>query len=159
MRFLRHPAPENMILVGLWERFWAVCVDGLVLSGLDWCISVLFRLPGWPDAYRPWSAILFLVYFTLFEASPWQATPGKRLCGFHVATLDGKRLPWWRTQHRNVLRIVSVLPLFTGYLAVWLTPRRQALHDLLTGSVHVLGVPNAYELARSLLQSRGNRIA
>jgi uncharacterized RDD family membrane protein YckC len=96
------------------------------------------------------------LYFTAFEASPLQATPGKRLAGIYVTGRDGQQLPFWRCLLRNLLRLLSIIPLFTGYLLVSFTPRRQALHDLLTSAVHLSGtMPAKVYAAQGRLRVEG----
>jgi uncharacterized RDD family membrane protein YckC len=135
------PYPENMTRIGIWVRLWAFVADLIVLEAFDSGVRFLFGLEHWPEAYRPWPMLLFFAYSVAFESSPWQATPGKIFFQFHVATLRGNPMPWWRSTARNLLRIISILPFLAGYLTIWFTPRRQALHDLLAGGIHVFGSP------------------
>lgn len=135
---------------GLDRRFCAFFIDCLLVGALERCVRVFLGLSQWADSYEPWPEayvwtpiLLPLFYFAVFEASPLQGTLGKRLLRFHVAGRGGARLPWWRALLRNVLRPVSIIPLGMGYFAIWFTPRRQALHDLMTGSIHVIGAPQS----------------
>jgi uncharacterized RDD family membrane protein YckC len=79
-------------------------------------------------------AIVISVYFTLFEASVWQATPGKRLLRLYVTDLNGRRISFRRALVRNLARQLSGF-LFIGYLLAGFTEKKQALHDLLAGSL------------------------
>jgi uncharacterized RDD family membrane protein YckC len=74
------------------------------------------------------------LWFVGFEASPWQATPGKRLARVRVAAPDGARLPPARVLARHVAGALSWLLLNLGHaIAGWRADRR-ALHDLLAGA-------------------------
>jgi uncharacterized RDD family membrane protein YckC len=73
-------------------------------------------------------------WFIGFEASPWQATPGKRLARVRVAALDGSRLPFARVVLRHAAGALSWLLLNLGHaIAGWRADHR-ALHDLLAGA-------------------------
>ena len=74
------------------------------------------------------------LYFIGFEASRWQATPGKRLLGVQVQSDQGGRLGLARTALRYFAGSLSWLSLNLGHaLAGWRKDGR-ALHDLLAGA-------------------------
>ena len=68
----------------------------------------------------------------MFEASGWQATPGKRILRLYVTDLNG---------HRHYVRargdpqfckaMISSLTFLVGYLVAGFTEKKQALHDIL----------------------------
>ena len=130
---------------GLGDRFIASAFDGFIIQVVHEGWKLISQLPQWPEG-SPWPGVLFLLYFAAFEASPLQATPGKRLMGIYVAGRDGHRLPLWRSILRNILKCLFILPpLFLGFILIWFTPRRQALHDLLLRAVHLTGTRPARE--------------
>ena len=74
------------------------------------------------------------LWFVGFEASPWQATPGKRLARVRVAATDGTRLPLGRVALRHAAGALSWLLLNLGHaIAGWRADHR-ALHDLIAGA-------------------------
>jgi uncharacterized RDD family membrane protein YckC len=74
------------------------------------------------------------LWFVGFEASAWQATPGKRLAGVRVAATDGTRLPAARVAARHAAGALSWVLLNLGHaLAGWRADHR-ALHDLVAGA-------------------------
>lgn len=80
------------------------------------------------------AAALAALYFIGFEASRWQATPGKRLLGLRVQASDGGRLGLARTGLRFFAGALSWLSLNLGHaLAGWRGDGR-ALHDLIAGA-------------------------
>ncbi|MCX5970136.1 MAG: RDD family protein [Coprothermobacterota bacterium] len=85
------------------------------------------------------------LYSAIFESSAWQATPGKRLLGIRVMNERGEALSFWLTSLRFVGKVISVGLLGAGFLLILFTPRKQALHDLLVGSlvVRILRPPEA----------------
>jgi uncharacterized RDD family membrane protein YckC len=76
------------------------------------------------------------VYYTLFESSIWQATPGKRILRLYVTDLNGQRITVGRAFLRNIARQISGF-LFIGYVLAGLTEKKQALHDLIAGCLVV----------------------
>lgn len=93
------------------------------------------------------SIVITFIYYTLFEASKWQATPGKLALRLRVTDLNGHRISIGRSAARNVVRLMSLvfglIPIVC-YLAVAWTQRKQGLHDMmastfvLNGSVQTL---------------------
>ena len=89
------------------------------------------------------------LYFGFFEASKYQATPGKMAMGLVVTDLNGQRLSLMRSMVRSVGHILSGIILWMGFsvlsnfilwvgfsLAIW-TDRSQALHDLMAKTLVV----------------------
>jgi uncharacterized RDD family membrane protein YckC len=73
------------------------------------------------------------LYYSLFESSALQATPGKVLCGIIVTDLSGDRVSFFRASNRFFGRILSGLILGIGFLMIAFTERHQGLHDKLAG--------------------------
>ncbi len=69
----------------------------------------------------------------MFEASAWQATPGKRILRLYVTDLNGQRVTFARAAARNFAKIISSLTFLVGYLVAGFTEKKQALHDILAG--------------------------
>jgi len=74
------------------------------------------------------------IYFVGFEASPWQATPGKRAARLRVRAADGGEAGFARALLRHFAGAISWLLLNLGHaIAGWRRDRR-ALHDLVAGT-------------------------
>jgi uncharacterized RDD family membrane protein YckC len=135
---------------GFWRRAVAFLIDNLILGFL-----VALVIASNPAAFMvnpdvnaltlklipPFTRLGFItvyfimwVYFSGFEASAWQATPGKRILRLYVTDLGGHRLTFVRAAMRNVARMISAL-LLVGYILAGFTEKKQALHDLLAGCV------------------------
>ena len=99
--------------------------EGLIFERLN----ARFRLAGLASGL-----LLPLLYFVLLDWSI-QGTPGKRLLGCRVANLAGQRVGLIRSTCRTLLKPLSAAPLLLGFLLAAFTRRKQALHDLLSGSV------------------------
>ena len=82
-------------------------------------------------------ALLALVWFTAFEGSRWQATPGKRLLGLQVVDDDGLPPGYVRAGLRTAAGLLSWVSLNIGHLMAARAPRYQALHDRIAGT-HVV---------------------
>jgi uncharacterized RDD family membrane protein YckC len=74
--------------------------------------------------FAPW------LYYALFEASAWQATPGKRMVGLYVTDLNERPITFARATIRNVAKMLSQI-LLIGYVLSGFTEKKQALHDIL----------------------------
>jgi uncharacterized RDD family membrane protein YckC len=58
-------------------------------------------------------------------------TFGKMLCGLKVVCLDGKKITFWQSIQRNLLRLVDCFAFYlVGFLTAKLTPLHQRLGDL-----------------------------
>jgi uncharacterized RDD family membrane protein YckC len=79
--------------------------------------------------------VLPFLYFAWFEASPWQATPGKRLLALRVTDLAGGRLTPKQSFVRQGLKLMDVTSSGLTYLIAAFTERRQALHDRFAGTL------------------------
>jgi uncharacterized RDD family membrane protein YckC len=75
------------------------------------------------------------VLYATFESSAMQGTPGKRVLGLAVTDLHGNRISFARGIGRFFGRYLSSIILLFGYLIVAFTPRKQALHDMICGTL------------------------
>jgi uncharacterized RDD family membrane protein YckC len=79
--------------------------------------------------------ILNWLYFTMLEASAKQATPGKMVLGLIVTDLDGNQLSFGKANGRYWGKIISALILMIGFIMAGFTEKKQALHDILAGTL------------------------
>jgi uncharacterized RDD family membrane protein YckC len=80
--------------------------------------------------FLPLLPVAKLVYGSITEASAQQAGIGKKLLGIKVTDLRGNRIGLINSFGRNVAKILSVLPLFFGYLYSFLNKKQQCWHDI-----------------------------
>jgi uncharacterized RDD family membrane protein YckC len=142
---------------GFWLRFVAVIIDGVLLYfvrvilfmpfGLGMGMRGIFR--GRPPQnisdFMPFvglfiriaiiSSIIQWLYFALMESSSWQATLGKKALGLEVTDLEGRRISFGRATGRYFAKIISTLILFIGYIMAGFTEKKQALHDMIAGTL------------------------
>ena len=143
------PAAANATAyAGFWLRFVAWIIDELILNAVFLLVAVplapmiFHRGPFHQPIAGPQAAVfLFWVlslsfigvwlYFALFEASTWQATPGKRALGLFVTDMQGRPISFPRASARFFAKILSSILLFFGYVMAGFTAKKQALHDML----------------------------
>jgi len=75
------------------------------------------------------------IYFASLESSASQATLGKRMLGLKVADLSGGRISFGRATGRYFAKILSGVILLIGYIMAGFTEKKQALHDMLAGTL------------------------
>jgi uncharacterized RDD family membrane protein YckC len=152
------PAATVFAPAGLWPRIKAFAVDYLFIAAylitLTGAVAGLRLTPlrrtfatvyGNPYSAQLADALLFdapvMLYFALFEASHWQAAPGKRRIGLRVVTNSGARLSLPRARARIVLKFV---PWEIAHTSIWHTPgwpshaQPTALNYVAYGSVYAL---------------------
>ena len=81
------------------------------------------------------STIIQWLYFSLTESSSWQATLGKKALGLTVTDLEGRRIGFGRATGRYFAKYLSTLILFIGWLMAGFTEKKQALHDMMAGTL------------------------
>lgn len=137
------------IHAGFWRRCAAYLIDAIVLAAIGWVIGMLLLLGGLGAGgdsqalaggvllnYAVMVAVGWL-YYSLQESSAAQATLGKRALDLKVTDDYGRRIGFGRASARFFGKIVSSLILGIGYLLAGWTVRKQALHDMLAGTLVV----------------------
>lgn len=142
--------PAELIYAGWWVRFLAAFLDLLVLGAC--MILVVIGIAGMiaysgrdsmltnPAALSAfyWAVVcISLAYYILMESAAHGATFGKRWMNIKVMRVNGNRLTTLRALLRLIARVFSHLLLMGGFLMQPFTQRKQALHDLLAGTVVV----------------------
>ncbi|MCC7049638.1 MAG: RDD family protein [Alphaproteobacteria bacterium] len=133
---------------GFARRTSAATIDALivVLFVLAWsaALVLLFGLPRDRDAV----GAADLPYFAGLVGFPWLycaglesgrrgATLGKRLMGLCVCDRRGEPLGFGRASLRWLARLLTIATAMLGWFLILLTPHRQALHDLVAGTMVV----------------------
>jgi uncharacterized RDD family membrane protein YckC len=137
-------APESrafrVAYAGFWRRLAAYLIDGVLLSVVQGVLAtgVLFMTNRDLHVMAnlvPVSGAMSWAYFALFESSPMRATVGKYALGLYVTDTRGDPITFRRAAFRYWLKILSSLTLMVGWFMAAFTPRKQALHDLLAGTL------------------------
>jgi uncharacterized RDD family membrane protein YckC len=150
-------AAPRVEYAGFWLRFVAWIIDRIVLQvATGFIVFPLFGIasirtmmrmhqPMAPEDMFPLIAslgriaiaalVLQWLYYALLESSTWQATLGKKALGLEVTDLSGRRISFARATGRYFSRIISALTLLIGYIMAGFTQKKQALHDMLAGTL------------------------
>jgi uncharacterized RDD family membrane protein YckC len=140
---------------GFWQRFVAALIDGIIMNIVSYAIliplgvstSTAFTIdPDTGDLDTSAFGFMFflayvillvlnVLYFSYQESSEHQATFGKRAMGLVVTDLSGERLTFMNALGRYFARILSAITLGIGYLIQPFTERKQALHDIVAGTL------------------------
>jgi uncharacterized RDD family membrane protein YckC len=157
------PAYEiRPVYAGFWLRFVAYVLDAVILGafalpiffGLAMMMGVGAAMSNLPRGRDPFESglppvfALFLgafvlvvfvggwMYHALLESSEWQGTAGKRIVGIVVTDMDGARVSFWRATGRYFAKFITgMIPLGIGYIIAGFTEKRQAIHDMIVGSL------------------------
>jgi uncharacterized RDD family membrane protein YckC len=114
-------------------RFFGISVQDLSLEAASRNILALLELII--IALAALAVLLFIpAYFILFWVLVG-ATPGKRILGLKVMRTGNQRISWGRAIVRYVGYWISALPLFLGFLWVFVDARRQGWHDKLADTI------------------------
>ena len=73
--------------------------------------------------------IVIFIYWILLEASTYQGSIGKKIMGLKVVTTSGGKPTLLDATSRNLLKILSVITIFIGFMMAGWTARKQTLHD------------------------------
>ena len=82
---------------------------------------------------------LSIGYFAYMESSEKQATVGKNVMGILVTDMNGARLSMGKAILRYIAKFASTLILFIGWFMPLFTDKKQALHDMIAGTLVVEG--------------------
>lgn len=138
---------------GFWYRALAALIDTLLLSvtvffvvlplaiGMGVSMSETSSAAEIEAAGEGLGFLLNLLiqwlWFTIWESSSWQASPGKKMLGLRVTDESGRQISFGRANGRYWGKIVSTLILLIGFLMAAFTERKQALHDKMAGTLVV----------------------
>jgi uncharacterized RDD family membrane protein YckC len=131
---------------GFWSRFAALIVDNAIITILSIALMIAATSVDAGAAVIANFALILIafLYWPLMESSERQATFGKQLLGIQVTDANGARLTFVRALLRNLAKIISSLPFGLGFLLAAFTPRRQALHDMITKCLVVRAGPSNF---------------
>jgi uncharacterized RDD family membrane protein YckC len=138
--------PAELEYAGFWSRVAALIVDNAILTiiGLALLIAAGSLGAGALAIANLAYFVIAILYWPLMESSERQATIGKQLLGIQVVDANGARLSFVRALLRNLAKIISSLPFGLGFLLAAFTPRKQALHDLITKCLVVRAGPSQF---------------
>ena len=127
----------STIPAGFWRRFFAIIIDGIIISIPAYIVVLVYTLEGSPQEsinlfVRYYMIIVGSLYFIISESSSYQATFGKKVLGIKVTDVNGERIGFGKATARHIGKLASALILMIGYLMAAFTRDKQALHDLMS---------------------------
>jgi uncharacterized RDD family membrane protein YckC len=130
---------------GFITRFAAFVIDGIIFS----IPFVLIVVPLYILALNQQSVVLaavtglvslamsvgLCILIAKMESGPQMGTFGKRIMGIQVVDLTGQRLSFMNALGRLFAKIPSAIILYIGFIMAAFTEKKQALHDILAGTL------------------------
>jgi uncharacterized RDD family membrane protein YckC len=141
---------------GFWIRFVAFIIDTIVVQIVVFPISLIFMMIGgissavggasrdvllssmWITGIGVralFGFVLNWLYEAFMESSSRQATLGKMIFSLKVTDLYGHRISFGRATGRHFAKYLSGFILMIGYIMAGFTERKQALHDMIAGTL------------------------
>lgn len=154
----------NTNYAGFWMRFVAWIIDTIVLGILNWLILApilaaigISSAGAFPDFSNPdfdpaaliaaltamigvaWvvQLVVNILYHAFMEASKFQGSLGKMALGLIVTDTSGAKLDFVKALVRNLCKIISNFTFTIGYIIAGFTAKKQALHDMIAGTLVV----------------------
>lgn len=116
----------NVILLFVFTTYLGIDPLSVSVYTLESGININFSLLG---------AIIFVMYFTFFDFSSLRGSIGKRMVGISVVSNNRIKLKFHESLIRAVFKLVSCACFFIGFLPVFFSHDKKALHDKLVGSI------------------------
>lgn len=150
---MKYTPPEGY--APFWKRAVAATVDFILwtvayymLGVISWMLSVLVgKFSVNPAGIVAAAVFIGWLYNAVFEASPWQATPGKMLVDIQVCDLQGNPIGFRRASGRYFSKFVSTVLLGLGFLLPLFRIDRMALHDRMAKTL-VINTPTTWTRRR-----------
>lgn len=155
----------NNNYAGFWYRLGALIIDGCIIaiaqsivfiplltamglgffnsmSGMDSedpgdIAAMIGVFVAGMGAYWILANVLQILYYSLMESSKHQATLGKMALGIKVTDMNGGKLDFAKAFLRNLCKLISNFTMLIGYLMAGFTEKKQALHDMIAGTLVV----------------------
>ena len=144
--------PRPLEYGSLWKRLAAVFIDAGLVTILvvptclffAWMLEILSdaKMIGREDARftAGMSTVVFFlvvdwVYHARLMSTRRQATFGKRWMGLRVTDMAGGPISFGQATGRHFAKFLSTFALLVGFIIAIFSKRRQALHDMVAGTL------------------------
>ena len=121
---------SKFIYAGFWLRFVAIIIDFIIVGFVSGILGSII-----PSMSGIINLLVWGGYYVYLESSEYQGTVGKILLGLKVTDLKGNRITPQVATIRFFGRILSGIILGIGYLMAAFTEKKQALHDIVAGTL------------------------
>jgi uncharacterized RDD family membrane protein YckC len=123
---------------GFWVRLIALLADSAIVFLFSALVIGGAAMALGPEALMPVMLAVWIagaLYWPVMHASRRQATFGKAIVGLKVTRFDGRRITILRSLWREIVaKTFSAAVVMLGYIMAAFTPRKQALHDLMSAT-------------------------
>ena len=126
--------PQPIEYASFFKRFIAFIIDAILLGFIE---EIVATLTGSRSAGLIVEAISAVVYYGALEGAVGNASVGKQLLGLRVCDLDGNDIDLTKAAIRGAGHVLSGFLFFIGFIMALFTSRKQALHDILAGTLVV----------------------
>lgn len=134
---------------GLLIRFFAYIIDDIISTILTVVLAFVFvniildlDKSGFKMYHEPfiWIAAIvimaiIILYYSFFESSKYQATPGKMIFGLKVTDMNGNRISIDKAIIRNIVKTISTIILYISVITIAFTKKKQGLHDFAADTI------------------------
>ncbi|MBT8523991.1 RDD family protein [Polynucleobacter paneuropaeus] len=141
--FNQNISSSGRALAAISVRFAALLIDGLLILIPAGLMGAAIGIWGafFDDSESTTTVkaqmvgyLVWILYEAVFLSSAWMATPGKKLLGIKVVDLKGNQISFWRAVGRSAGQFLSSI-FFIGYIMAFFTKDKQALHDMMAGTL------------------------
>jgi uncharacterized RDD family membrane protein YckC len=117
---------------GFWKRAAAWLIDSIVVGAATGLLMTVTLGVGFIGIF-----FAHWLYEAAMLSSSWQTTLGKKALGMIVTDIEGRRLSFAHATGRHFAKWLSALTLCIGFIMAAFTEKKQALHDMVAGTVVV----------------------
>jgi uncharacterized RDD family membrane protein YckC len=136
--FTTNDVQASVQYAGFWKRVGASLLDGIIFAiPLGIISGLIFGFNNNGGGSNLFEFIAGFLYKALMESSSNQGTLGKMIVGIKVTDLNGDRLSFGRATGRYFASILSGLMCGIGFMMAGWTSKKQALHDMIAGTLVV----------------------
>lgn len=137
------------IIIGIIQAFVAIPIlaaigitaaggmESLDMNDADNVIGLVGAIAAAAGLYWVIATTVQLLYFSFMESSSLQGTVGKMALGIKVTDMQGGKLDLGKAFLRNLCKLISNVTMLIGYIMAGFTEKKQALHDMIAGTLVV----------------------
>lgn len=139
----------DAIIIGIIQSFVAIPilaavglsvmtgVDNIDMTDTENVLGMVGAIMAAAGVYWLVATTVQILYFSFMESSNMQATVGKMAMGLKVTDMQGAKLDLGKAFLRNLCKLISNFTLLIGYIMAGFTEKKQALHDMIAGTLVV----------------------
>lgn len=149
------PTPKTLSVryANFWTRVAAYIIDIIVINIIGAVVGtiaglvlgamyvIVMRSDSGIESLNTVFVLLGIIvgwlYYAILESSNRQATIGKRIMNIQVTDLNGQRVSFGRATARYFSKLISAFIFLIGFLMPLFDPKKQALHDKISGCLIV----------------------